>query len=257
MNAFVQIRSYLVVLLSITLLVSSCGKKPADTENDKDDAGVSSSAPDKAPAPKPAEKTAAGMIPLPTELPKPVFKGTPTNIEGVDNLRPPLGKARPIFYVPEGTTNLALNKEVASTDDLPIMGEIDMITDGDKMATDGSYVELGPFVQHITVDLGALSDVYAVLFWHSHKDQRVYFDVIVQVSDDPDFINSTTIFNNDADNSAGQGVGTDPHYVDTSEGELVDAKGVRARYVRLYSNGNHLDDLNHYTEVEIFGIPVK
>ena len=47
------------------------------------------------------------------------------------------------------------------------------------------------------------------------------------------------------------------HYVETAEGKLVDAKGVVARYVRLYSNGNTNNDLNHYIEVEIYGKPVK
>jgi hypothetical protein len=62
-----------------------------------------------------------------------------------------------------------------------------------------------------------------------------------------------TVFNNDYDNSAGLGVGEDLGYVETSEGKLIDAQGVEGRYVRLYSNGNHLDGENHYTEVEVFG----
>jgi hypothetical protein len=47
------------------------------------------------------------------------------------------------------------------------------------------------------------------------------------------------------------------HYVETSEGKLIDAKGVRVRYVRLYSNGNSSNELNHYIEVEVFGKPTK
>jgi hypothetical protein len=82
----------------------------------------------------------------------------------------------------------------------------------------------------------------------------VYFDVIVQVSDDPDFTeNVRTIFNNDIDNSSGQGIGTDMHYVETAEGKLIDAKGEKARYVRLYSRGNNSNDLNHYIEVSVYG----
>ena len=70
-------------------------------------------------------------------------------------------------------------------------------------------------------------------------------------------MNVHTLFNNDDDNSVGLGAGNDKHYVETSEGKLVDAKGLRARYVRLYSNGNFSNDLNHYTEVEVFGKPLK
>lgn len=86
----------------------------------------------------------------------------------------------------------------------------------------------------------------------------MYFDVAVQIADDPDFTrNVRTLFNNDIDNSAGLGVGTDMHYVETYKGELIDAKGHKARYVRLYSNGNNRNDLNHYIEVEVFGTPAN
>jgi hypothetical protein len=47
------------------------------------------------------------------------------------------------------------------------------------------------------------------------------------------------------------------HYVETSEGRLVDAKGVKGRFIRLYSNGNTANELNHYIEVEVFGKPAK
>ena len=69
--------------------------------------------------------------------------------------------------------------------------------------------------------------------------------------------NVRTLFNNDTDNSAGLGAGTDMHYVETNKGELIDAKGVKARYVRLYSNGNNNNDLNHYIEVEVYGRPLS
>jgi hypothetical protein len=79
----------------------------------------------------------------------------------------------------------------------------------------------------------------------------------VQVADDQDFTsNIKTLFNNDIDNSAGLGVGTDMHYIETYKGELIDAKGVKAHFVRLYSNGNSSDDLNHYIEVEVYGKPL-
>ena len=47
------------------------------------------------------------------------------------------------------------------------------------------------------------------------------------------------------------------NYVETAEGKLVDAKGAKARYVRLYSRGNNANELNHYVEVEVFGRPAK
>lgn len=188
-----------------------------------------------------------------------MFVGTPTDTR-VPNLEKPLGKPRPPFLAPAGTKNVAASKPVSSSDEEPIIGEIAMITDGDMEAADGSYVELGPFVQHVTVDLGAEYNIYAIVVWHYHKEARVYFDVVARVADDPDFItNAKTVFNNDIDNSAGLGVGKDMHYVETNEGKLIDvlSQGVKARYVRLYSNGNTSNDLNHYIEIAVYGKPVE
>jgi hypothetical protein len=36
---------------------------------------------------------------------------------------------------------------------------------------------------------------------------------------------------------------------------LIDAKGVKGRYVRFYSNGNTANKLNDYIEAEIWGKP--
>ncbi len=197
------------------------------------------------------------MEPIPFELPKPMFEGTPQNLS-VPNLEKPLGRARDPFLAPAGVTNVAFEKVVTSSDMEPIIGDLEQATDGDKKGAEGSFVELGPGVQHLTVDLGAPHEIYAVLFWHFHKTARAYLDVVVQVADDADFTgNVRTIFNNDHDNSAGLGAGKDMNYVETSEGKLVDAKGAKAQFVRLYSNGNNANDLNHYVEVEVFGRPAK
>lgn len=193
------------------------------------------------------------LAPLDIKLPQPMFVGTKEAIR-VSNLKKLSPEDQPPFLAPPGTTNVALGKPVFSSDQNPIIGEIEMITDGDKEAADGCYVELGPSVQHVTIDLEARYELYAVVIWHYHKQPRAYFDVIVQTADDPDFTaNTMMLFNNDTDNSAGLGAGTDMHYVETYKGELIDAKGVKARYVRLYSNGNSTDDLNHYIEVEVYG----
>ena len=86
----------------------------------------------------------------------------------------------------------------------------------------------------------------------------MYFDVVVQVADDAAFKkNVRTLFNNDTGNAAGLGAGQDMNYVETAEGKLVDAKGARARYVRLFSKGNNANELNHYVEVEVWGRPAK
>ncbi len=197
------------------------------------------------------------LVPIEIKLPKPMFEQTPQNIT-VPNLEKPLNKPRPPFLAPAGTTNVALGKPVFSSDEEPFIGDIEMVTDGDKEAADGSYVEFGPFAQHVTIDLQAVHNIYAVVIWHYHKQPVVYFDIVVQVADDADFINNVrTLFNNDIDNSAGLGVGKDKHYIETYKGKLINANGVKARYIRLYSNGNTANNLNHYIEVDVYGKPAK
>ena len=197
------------------------------------------------------------LVPIKLELPKPMFIGTPQNLN-VKNLQKPLGKPRPAFLAPVGTKNVALGKTIYSSEDFPVIGEIEMITDGDKNAAEGSFIELGPFLQDVTIDLEENYKMFAIVFWHYHKQARVYFDVVVQTADNKDMTeNIHTLFNNDMDNSAGFGVGKDMHYVDTSEGKLLDAKSVTGRFVKLYSRGNTNNDLNHYIEVAVYGLPLK
>ena len=203
-----------------------------------------------------ATLASASLVPLETELPKPSYKGTPVPIQ-VANLEPPRVGERPAIMVPEGTVNLASGKPVKSSDEWPIIGEPEYITDGDKQAEEGYYIELGPDLQWVQIDLEQESDIFAILLWHYHAQARVYQDVIVQISSDPAFETGViTVFNNDHDNSAGMGIGKDMAYIESHEGRAIETGGVKGRYVRLYSNGNTSDGMNHYIEVEVFGVPV-
>jgi hypothetical protein len=194
---------------------------------------------------------------LKLKLPKPMFIGTPTNIKS-PNLEAVTGKSRGPFMVPVGTKLLSLKRPVRASDMQPVIGELDMITDGEKEGGDGYFIELGPGKQWVQVDLGASYSLHATLLWHYHSQARVYRDVIVQVSDDKDFLKGVqTIFNNDHDNSSGLGVGKEKEYIEVAEGRLVDPKGVKGRYVRAYSNGNTTNDLNHYVEIEVYGTPAR
>jgi len=198
---------------------------------------------------------AQDKVPLKTDLPPPLFVGTPVPIK-VPNLEPEQTGKRPDFMVPAGTVNLAKDKKVTASDNDPIVGTLDLITDGDKAGDEGSWVELGPGKQWVQIDLEKEADIYAVLVWHYHSQKRVYFDVVVQVSDDPTFGKDvTTIFNTDANNELGLGAGKDRPYIETYQGKLIDAKGVKGRYVRLYSKGNTTNKLNQYIEVEVWGKP--
>jgi hypothetical protein len=190
-------------------------------------------------------------------LPKPMFVGTPKNIR-TPNLETITGKPRGPFMVPAGTVLLSAGRPVLSSDKEPVIGEIAFVTDGKKSGEDGYYVELGPMLQWVQIDLGKSQELHAIVAWHYHSQARVYRDVVVQVSDDKDFISGvTTVFNNDHDNTAGLGAGKDKEYIETFDGKLFDPKGIKARYVRLYSGGNTSNDMNHYVEVEVFGLPAK
>lgn len=197
---------------------------------------------------------AADKVQLKTELPPPVLIGTPVPIK-LPNLEPkPADNA---FMVPAGTVNLAAGKTVTASDSEPLLGDLTLLTDGDKAADEGCFTEFGPGKQWVQIDLGATSTIHAVWVWHFHSQSRAYLDVVVQVSDDADFVNGvTTIYNNDHDNTSGLGVGRDPAYLETNRGRLIPAPeaGVKGRYVRLYSAGNTTNNLNHYIEVEVFGV---
>ncbi len=198
---------------------------------------------------------AQDKVVLKTKLPPPLVVGTPVPLH-VTNLEPPTRGKRPDFYVPAGTINLARDKKVTSSDNDPDVGTLDMIVDGDKDGNEGSWVELGPGKQWVQIDLARRANIYAVLVWHFHAQARVYRDVVVQVSDDPTFSKGVeTIFNSDFHNELGLGAGKDLNYIETYQGKLIDANGVQGRYVRLYSNGNTTNRLNHYIEVEVWGKP--
>jgi hypothetical protein len=191
------------------------------------------------------------------KLPKPMFIGTPTNIKS-PNLEVITGKPRGPFYVPKGTKLVSLKRPVTSSDRQPVIGELPMVTDGEKEGGDGYFIELGPSKQWVQIDLGSPQALQAILVWHYHSQARVYRDVVVQVSDDKDFLKGvTTVFNNDHDNTSGLGLGKDKEYIEVAEGRLIDPKGAKGRYVRLYSNGNTTNDLNHYVEVEVYGTSAR
>ena len=197
--------------------------------------------------------TAEDKVALKIEVPRPVFIGTPKPIKGFPHLEKK-AENRTEIMVPAGTTNIAKDKAVTSSDDFPIIGDLEFITDGDKDGEEGYFVELAPKKQWIQIDLAKPSEIFGLCIWHFHSQARAYHDVIIQVSDDPDFVDGVkTVYNNDHDNSANLGVGKDFAYVETYKGKYIDAKGVKGRYVRLWSAGNSTNAMNHYIEVEVFG----
>ena len=108
------------------------------------------------------------------------------------------------------------------------------------------------------LDFGSPQELFAVVVWHAHNMAKIYHDVIVQVADNPEFsAHVRTLFNNDQRNSSGRGVGRDREYVETCEGKLINAKGLKSRYIRFYSTGSTESALNEYTEIEVYGRRAK
>ena len=195
---------------------------------------------------------AEDLKPLELEFPPPFLIGTPVPVR-LPHLEAADAKP-PVVMVPADVSNLAYEKEVTSSDDFPIIGELEFMTDGDKESEEGYFVELAPGLQWAQIDLGAESELYALALWHFHAQKRAYHDVIVQVSNDPDFKEGvTTLFNNDHDNSAGMGKGKNKAYIESNKGKLIPLSKAKAQYVRLYSYGNTSNEMNHYVEVEVFG----
>lgn len=251
-----------VLLVVAVVLILNIQNKSAAPSAPASATETKSAAPDAPAAAAPAAPAAAAskeeMEAIPLELPNPVFSGTPKDIPPGARMQAPTGKSRDPFLAPKGIKNLALNKPVASSDKNPTIGKLDLVTDGDKEALDGRYVELAPGVQWVQIDLGEKAEIFAILLWHLHQEPEIYRDVIIQLSDDPDMLKDVKVlYNNDYDNSAGQGKGEDYEFFEDFEGKLFDTKGAKGRYVRFYSNGSTSNDINRYTEVEIWGRPAK
>ena len=201
---------------------------------------------------------AGGLVPLDIKLPQPAFKGTPKDIQLSAYVEPLSDKPRPPMMVPPGLKNLAKDAKITSSDKNATADTLEKLKDGDKEASEQSIIYLRKGTQWVQMDFGNPQEIFAIVIWHAHNSAKVYHDVIVQVSDDPDFVSGVkTIFNNDQDNSSGLGVGTDREYFETNEGKLIDAKGVKARYIRFYSKGSTESALNEYTELEVYGRPAK
>jgi hypothetical protein len=195
--------------------------------------------------------------PLPLQLPAPTLKGTPEDLQGGPNVEPLSKTPRPPFLAPKGVKNVALGRPVTSSAK-PMSGEPKQITDGKKEARDDDAVEFRKGTQWVQVDLDETYAIQAIVFWHDHRYIQVMHDVVVQVSDDPEFkTNVTTLFNNDSDNSSGLGVGGDREYFETAEGRIVDARGVKARYVRGYTRGSSQGGMNAWQEIEVYALPTK
>ena len=197
------------------------------------------------------------LVPLEIELPAPAFKGTPKDMVVDPDVEPLSDTPRPPMMVPAGLRNVASGAKVISSTSTTSSG-LAKVVDGDKEAYDTSAYLMKKGTQWVQLDLGASCEIFAIVVWHAHDVVKIYRDVIVQVSDDPEFKEGvTTLYNNDKDNSSGLGVGTNKEYFESAEGRLIDAKGVKGRHVRSYTQGSTDSALNERVEIEVYGRPAK
>jgi len=148
-----------------------------------------------------------------------------------------------------GNTNVALGKPVSSNAALSNSG---LITDGDKNIKDYTQGSTGA-IQWVRIDLGQKFSLGQVKLWHYFADARKYHDVIVQFSNDTTFLKGvTTVFNNDSTNILGQGIGKDKEYTEVDSGKTISFPAISARYLRTFLNGNTIDKVNYWTEIEAY-----
>lgn len=230
-------KTHLLLISGITIsLLAGCGG--ADTEGGTDGATAPES----------------GESRFQPEFPPEQIEGTPeegdlANVE-------PVPSQPPTLRLPSGATLISRDKPVTSSDDMPIIGDLSYITDGNKRAGEGYYVELMPDHQWVQIDLEEEHEIHGIWLWHYHRQERAYHEVVVQISNDENFESGvTTVFNSDYANSLGFGRGRDRPYLESRYGKPIRVNGQDGRYVRLHSSGNTANEMNHYIEVQVFGKP--
>jgi fibronectin type 3 domain-containing protein len=156
--------------------------------------------------------------------------------------------------------NAALHKPVSTN------GQMQALHEGNPtyVLTDGYFWREGAGADYYTwlrsglvwmqVDLGEQKAVKAIALQHTASATEKFRDVIVQLSNDPTFATGvTTVYNNDANGDAGQGVGTDPEYVEGRNGKyFILNSPVAARYVRVWSRGSSASTTNKFTELQVY-----
>lgn len=197
-----------------------------------------------------------GMERLEIDLPSPSYVGSPFDYWSEHIVEIP-GDQRHDVNVPAGSTNLALGKPVTASAEARF-NELEDIVNGEKAYDLDYVVELPSGPQWVQIDLEQEAEIHAIALWHFFESERVYFDVVVAVSNDPEFEEDVhVVFSNDYENVHGLGEGEDHQYIEDHYGFVFTADGVQGRYVRLYSNGNDWDARNHYIEAEVYGLPVE
>jgi hypothetical protein len=125
---------------------------------------------------------------------------------------------------------------------------ISVLTD-DDLSDDAIYYH-GKGLQALELELDQVYIISRLVVWHDYADGRIYNSVVFQCS--PTKGMWLNLFNNDVDNLAGQGRGSDKSYVETDKGKVVQVPGIQCRYFRFWSYGSNKDSGNRYIELKVF-----
>jgi hypothetical protein len=185
-----------------------------------------------------------------------VQAGVKWSLQQTDSAGNAIGSPEDVFVGnTAGSMNMALNKPVTfsgSTSQSQAYAD-----DGDASNTNHWTGLNAAGKGWMQIDLGAPTTVSQIMLWQYYGDGRTYHDVVVQLSNDPNFgaAQTVTVFNNDTDNSSGLGTGTDAEYAETSAGKSIQVNDVTARYVRFWANGNTHNSYDSWVEAQVFQTP--
>jgi len=125
--------------------------------------------------------------------------------------------------------------------------------DGDKEAAEPSIVLLRKGTQYVQMDLGSPAEIFAIVLGMRMLSRRF---ITTSLSRRPTTLSSKRTLRH-LQQRPGQHLWPRgrhrPEYFETRYGKRIDAKGVKARYLRFYSKGSTESALNEYTEVEVYG----
>lgn len=134
------------------------------------------------------------------------------------------------------------------------------INDGNK-AYQNNYLELGDtsdakrHSRYVEIDLGTECELNK-LHMTRYADGRTYGPTVVALSKDKDFKDKTIVYNSDKTGNVHKlGKGNDDLYQETTAGkEIVLDQPTKARYIRIYVNGNENGSTSdHIVEFEAYG----
>ena len=202
------------------------------------------------------------FVPLKIQTPDPciVLRGDLPDDLNADRGKFGARRQGPIYVPRKANQNIAEGQPGRASSP-PDEGKLRQVADGDKSLSpedETSLVVLPRGLQYVEIDLGADTRIFALVIWHDYCGDLVYRDVIVRISNDQNFDEATTIFNNDHDESSniGLGKGADHEYLETYQGKMIAVPGgVTGQYLRFYSRGSTAHPANHYLEIETYGFP--